>query len=418
MIAGNLPAPFDGRVWTQATTLCEAGYEVSVICPKGKGAEKSREVIGGIEIYRHSLPLAIKGAFAGPVECAWALFSVFWLAWKVLLARGFDIVHAGDPPGAVFLIGGFFKLFLSKQVVLDHHASSPELYEVRFGRKDVFHRLLVRLEWWTFRTADISLAANYSYERIVTRRGGMRPECVFVVRSGPKLDRLRIAAPQPELRGGRVFLIGTAGVIDDQAGIDGLLRSAAHIVHALERRDVHFGIVGDGPALDEMRQLAVRLGVEAYVTFTGRVGDDALLAMLNTADVCVNPARANVANDQSALANIMDYMALKKPIVQFDLTEGRFSARDASLYAGQNDPVDFAERILELLADRDRRARMGIYGYKRVRDELAWYHEAPKLLAAYSALERLRFKLPVPEPEHLRAPTTRSQIARPIRAAE
>ena len=68
--------------------------------------------------------------------------------------------------------------------------------------------------------------------------------------------------------------------------------------------------------------------------------------MLNTADVCVNPDVANDMNDKSTMNKIMEYMALGKPIVQFDLTEGRFSAQEASLYARANDPVDFANRIV------------------------------------------------------------------------
>lgn len=416
MIVENLPVPFDRRVWSEATTLRDAGYEVSVICPKGKDAEKSREVIGGIHIYRHPLPLEARGALAYPLEYIWALVCEFWLALRVLLTRGFDIIHACNPPDTIFLIGGFFKLFMGKQFVFDHHDINPELYEAKFGRRDFFYRLLVRLERWTFRTADISIATNHSYEQIAIGRGGMPPERVFVVRSGPKLERLKITPPRPELKRGRQFLVGYVGVIGQQEGIDILLRAVSHIVHALERRDVHFGIVGGGPALADMRHLAERLGVSPYVTFTGRVADDTLLAMLNTADVCVNPDRANVMNDKSTMNKIMEYMALKKPIVQFDLTEGRFSARDASLYAEKNDPVDFAERILELLADPERRARMGAYGHRRVREELSWEYEAPKLLAAYAALERLRLKLPLPAREE--APQRSREIVRPIRAAE
>jgi glycosyltransferase involved in cell wall biosynthesis len=418
MIVENLPVPFDRRVWSEATTLRDAGYEVSVICPKGKGAEASREVIGGIHVYRHPLPFEAKGALGYPLEYATALFFEFCLAWRVLLTRGFDIIHACNPPDTIFLIAGFFKLFLRKQFVFDHHDINPELYEAKFDRQDFFYRLLVRLERWTFRAADISLATNHSYESIALRRGGMPPERVFVVRSGPRLERLKILPPRPELKMGRAFLVGYVGVIGQQEGIDILLRSVAHVVHALERKDVHFGIVGGGPALDEMKQLAVRLGVADHVTFTGRVGDEELLAMLNTADVCVNPDRANVMNDKSTMNKIMEYMALKKPIVQFDLTEGRFSARDASLYAERNDPVDFAERILELLDDPQRRARMGGYGYRRVRDELSWEYEAPKLLAAYAALERLRLKLPLPDPHLAGQPGAEAERPRPMRAAE
>src|SRR5690606_39578693 len=83
---------------------------------------------------------------------------------------------------------------------------------------------------------------------------------------------------------------------------------------------------------------------------------------------------------------IMEYMALGKPIVQYDLREGRFSAREASLYAACTDPADFGDKIAELMDDPERRAAMGAAGRQRVRDELAWSHEAPKLLKAYEAL--------------------------------
>jgi glycosyltransferase involved in cell wall biosynthesis len=82
----------------------------------------------------------------------------------------------------------------------------------------------------------------------------------------------------------------------------------------------------------------------------------------------------------------MEYMALGKPIVQFDLAEGRFSAREASLYARRNDPADFASKILELIQDGEKREAMGAFGRRRVMEELEWRYEAPKLLAAYQAL--------------------------------
>ncbi len=129
-----------------------------------------------------------------------------------------------------------------------------------------------------------------------------------------------------------------------------------------------------------------KLGVADFVTFTGRVPDGELLAMLNTADVCVNPDIANDMNDKSTMNKIMEYMALGKPIVQFDLTEGRYSAQQASLYARKNDAVDFAEKIVELLDDPARRAEMGKFGRSRVTNELEWRYEVTKLLAAYDAL--------------------------------
>jgi len=175
------------------------------------------------------------------------------------------------------------------------------------------------------------------------------------------------------------------GVMGKQEGIDYLLRAAAYIVHKLGRRDVHFGLVGGGTSLAEMQAYAKELGIADYVTFTGRVPDQQLLDMLNTADVCVNPDVANEMNDKSTMNKIMEYMALGKPIVQFDLAEGRFSAQEASLYAKNNDEVDMAERIVELLDDPEKRQRMGEFGRNRVINELEWKFEVPKLLAAYEA---------------------------------
>ncbi len=385
IIVENLPSPFDRRVWQEATTLREAGYEVSIICPTGKGYEKKHEIIDGVHIYRHNLPLEAEGALGYLMEYSAALFWEFVLAWRVLLTRGFDAIHACNPPDNIFLVGGFFKLF-GKKFLFDHHDINPELYEAKFGRRDFFYRVMLAWERWTFRTADVSIATNESYKRIAIERGKMSEDRVFVVRSGPKLDRLKIMPPVEALKKGRRYLVGYVGVMGRQEGIDYLLRAARHIVYDLGREDVHFGLVGGGTSLEEMKAYADELGLQDYVSFTGRVPDQEMLEMLNTADVCVNPDVANEMNDKSTMNKIMEYMALGKPIVQFDLTEGRFSAREASLYANNNDAEDMARKIVSLLDDDDARARMGEYGRKRVEEALAWEHEIPKLLSAYDLL--------------------------------
>jgi len=386
IIVENLPCPFDRRVWQEARTLAAAGYVVSIICPKGRGYERGCEEIEGIAIYRHPL-FEASGALGYALEYLLALLAEFSLSLRVLATRGFDVIHACNPPDTIFLIGGFYKL-LGKKFLFDHHDINPELYEAKFGRRDLFHRLLCTLERWTFRTADVAIATNESYRRIAIERGAMSPERVFVVRSGPDLRRLKIVAPQPALKRGRPFLVGYVGVMGHQEGIDLLLQAVRHIVHVRGRHDVHFGLVGGGTELPALRTLARELDIADYVTFTGRVPDEELLAMLNTADVCVNPDRANDMNDKSTMNKVMEYMALGKPIVQFDLTEGRVSAQEASLYARRNDVVDFAGQILALLDDEPRRRAMGRLGRERVLSQLGWEHEAPRLLAAYEHLFR------------------------------
>ena len=372
-------------MWQEAGALRDAGYGVSIICPTGKGCEKKFESIEGIDIWRYDLPNEAEGALGYLIEYSAALAFTFFLSLKVLFRKGFDVIHACNPPDLFFLIGGFYKLF-GKKFLFDHHDANPELYEAKFGKRNFFYKLLCLFEKLTFRTADVSIATNESYRRIALTRGGMDPDKVFVVRSGPSLERMQIVPPVPSFKKGRRHLVGYVGVMGKQEGIDLLLQAVSHIVK--QRQDVHFGLVGGGTSLEEMKALARELGVAQYVTFTGRVPDAELLAMLNTADVCVNPDVANEMNDISTMNKIMEYMALGKPIVQFDLTEGRHSAQDASLYARRNDPQDLARKIVELLDDPARRLAMGEYGRRRVLDALEWRHEAPRLLAAYQALWR------------------------------
>lgn len=386
IIVQNLPLPFDRRVWQEANALVQNGYIVSVICPKGKGYEASYECLNGIHIYRHPLPYEAKGALGYIFEYSNSLFWEFVLTWKVLFTHGFDVLHACNPPDNIFLIGGFFKLFFRKKFLFDHHDINPELYEAKFKKRDFFYKVMIWWERMTFWLADVSIATNESYKKIAITRGKMNADKVFVVRSGPSLDRLKILPPMESQKHGKKYLIGYVGVMGQQEGIQYLIEAARHIVYDLKRSDVHFTLVGGGPALEELQQLAVTLEVSDYITFTGRAPDRVLLEVLNTADVCVNPDEVNPMNDKSTMNKIMEYMALGKPIVQFDVTEGRFSAGDASLYAKANDSIDMAEKIVYLLDNPAVCAEMGKKGRERVENVLAWPYEVPKLLAAYDAV--------------------------------
>jgi glycosyltransferase involved in cell wall biosynthesis len=386
ILVENLPSPFDRRVWQEATTLHAGGYEVSIICPTGKGCEKRYELIDGIHVYRYPLRLEASGPKGYLAEYTAALLWTSVLSVKVFFTRGFDVIHACNPPDLLFLVGAVYKVFLRRKFLFDHHDLSPELYEAKFGRRDFFYKLLRIVEYLSFKTADIAIATNESYKRVAIERGDMDERNVYVVRSGPDLDKWRMMPPRAEHKYGRTYLIGYVGVMGRQEGIHYLLHAARFIVSDMRRTDVHFTLIGGGPMLDEMRALSHKLGIAGHVTFTGRIPDAELLEILNSADVCINPDAANAMNDNSTMNKIMEYMALGKPIVQFDLREGRFSARDASLYTRRNDAIGLARGILTLLADPAMRKRMGKCGRRRVETELEWRYEAPKLLAAYDAV--------------------------------
>jgi glycosyltransferase involved in cell wall biosynthesis len=384
IIVENLPLPFDRRVWQESRALTAAGALVSIICPTGKGFEARYEELEGVHIYRHPLPEEGAGPIGYLKEYSAALFWEFVLACKVLGERGFDAIHACNPPDLIFLVALPFKL-LGKRFLFDHHDINPELYEAKFGRRGLFWRLMVLFERLTFGFADISVATNESYRKIAIERGRMKPEDTFVVRSGPDLTRVEPVPPEPRWRNGRRFMVGYVGVMGDQEGIDLLLGAAKALVDR-GREDVQFCLVGGGPSLQQLKTLCAKMGLDPYVTFTGRAPDRDLWEILSTADVCVNPDRVNAMNDKSTMNKILEYMAMSKPIVQFDVTEGRFSAGEASLYAKANDPADMADKIEALLGSPEERARMGAFGRRRLEADLSWSRQAPVLIQAYQRL--------------------------------
>ena len=269
-----------------------------------------------------------------------ALFWEFLLSLKVWRRHGFDVIHACNPPDLIFLIGLFYKIFAGKRFVFDHHDANPEFYEAKFGRRDFLWRFLRIAEKLTFKVADISIATNEFFRRIAIERGGMRPERVFVVRSGPNLDRVRSLSPDPAWRRGRRFLVGYVGVISRSEGLDLLLSSIEYIVHTPRSTDIQFVVAGSGPELEAVKQMSED---DEFSETTSRLLGES--TMPNSSRSCrrqmfaVNPDRVTAMNDISTMNKIMEYMALGKPIVQFDVKEGRVSAHRASLYAKANDPV-------------------------------------------------------------------------------
>ncbi len=382
IIVENLPVPFDSRVWKEASSLHNAGYEVTVLCPRGKGYTKSYEVLDNIRVYRHPVPPEGNSTFSYVWEYGWALFWEFLYTWWIFLRHGFHVIQGCNPPDDIFLVALPFKLFGVKYV-FDHHDANPELYFSKYEREDFFYRAQVWLERFTYRFADVVIATNASYKELAITRGRLAPEDVFIVRNGPDLKTFKPVPPVPTLRYGKRFLVGYVGTMSIQEGLDILLDVALHI-KKLGRNDVHFTCVGGGPGLVGLRQMVKDKNLEDIVNFTGRIPDKDLLEVLSTADVCVNPDKPCQMNDISTMIKVMEYMALGKPIVQFDLKEGRFSAGEASLYSDNSNQVaDFATKILWLLDNDEARKKMGEFGRKRVEQQLAWEYSVDSLHRAY-----------------------------------
>jgi glycosyltransferase involved in cell wall biosynthesis len=385
----NLSVPFNRRVWNEARTLARAGYEVDVVCPRGEGRDLEPYVeLEGVRIHRFPVRFAVGGVRDYAREYSVALWHMLWLSLRLQKRRRFDVVHATNPPDILFLIALPLKLW-GTRFIFDHHDLVPELFRSRFPNRGTFlYRVSLILERLTLGAADAVIATNESYRRVAIDRGRKDPARVHVVRNGPDLSHLVPVEPDPTLKRGKPYLACYLGVMGFQDGVDYAIRALAHLRRTLGRTDVHATFIGAGDAFETSVALVRELRLDDMVEFTGRIPDADVHRYLSTADVCLAPDPRSPLNDVSTMAKIMEYMAMERPIVSFDLAETRVSAGDAALYAAANDEEEFARLIDELLNDPERRARMGANGRKRVEEALSWQVSAGKLLGVYERLLR------------------------------
>lgn len=382
IIVENLPVPFDRRVWQEARALSDAGWQVSVICPRNDQYPAAFETIDGIDIHRHPLPLEASGRWAFLIEYGTALFHQARLLFRIWRTRGFDVIQACNPPDLIFLVAAPYKL-LGKRYVFDHHDVCPELFEAKFGRRGVFHRLLRVAERLTFATADMVVSANETYRQLAIERGRVHPDDVVTVYSVPDRNRIRRVAPNPDLRAGAPVVLGYIGIIADQDGVDHMIRCVRHLAVEHGHPEIRAIVVGDGPALASVKVLAEDLGVADRIAFTGYLRGDALLSAMSSFDIGIIPDPVNPYNDKISMNKVFEYSALGIPSVAYPLSETRRLLGSAGLYARDATPEGLARACLPLIEDEALRREMGHRALALADAAFSWDREAEKLVRAY-----------------------------------
>lgn len=386
IVVQNLPVPFDRRVWLECQALAAAGYEVSVVCPKGTGDPAYAE-LDGVHLYKYRAFPAITSQLAFFAEYAWSILATFVLLIRAWRRRPFGAVQVCNPPDVLWPAVLPFRLLFGVRMVFDQHDLCPELYRSRFLQpNDLLQRALLLAEKLTYRLSAHVIATNESYRTVATGRGGKRAGNVTVVRTGPDPERMRRGEPEPQLRRGHRYLLVYIGVMGPQDGVDMALRALDHIVRQRGRTDVALTLIGDGDAAPALRELAAELDLGEHVEFTGRAPDDLVGRLMSTADVGLSPDPKNALNDVSTMNKTMEYMAYELPVVAFDLVETRVSAQDAALYAAAGRVDQYGDLVLELLDDELRRKQMAVVGRRRVEDVLAWRHQIAPYLSVYDRL--------------------------------
>ena len=383
IIVQNLPVPFDRRVWLECQALVASGYQVAVVCPKGKG-DPAIQVVDSVELYKYR-PYASGGSKLSFVtEYAYSFLQTARLTLKARRSGRFAVIQACNPPDIFWPIAKALRMLDRTRFVFDHHDLCPELFESRFpGGPRLPYKALRALERRTHRTADHVISTNNSYKEIAVTRSGKSASDVTVVRTGPDPQRLKRGQAHPELRRGRAYLAAYIGVMGPQDGVDIVMRAADVVVHEFHRVDIAFTLIGSGDCFDELVALRDKLELTGHVEFTGRAPDELVADILSTADLGLSPDPKNPLNDLSTMNKTMEYMAFELPVVAFDLRETRVSGGDAAVYVEPNDVHDYAAAIVSLMDDEPRRALLGKRGRARVEQELAWSHQERAYLDVY-----------------------------------
>jgi glycosyltransferase involved in cell wall biosynthesis len=399
IIVQNLPVPLDRRVWLECQALVAAGYRVSVICPKGPG-DPVFEEIDGARIHKYRPAPPARGLVGYLWEFCYCWLRTAWLGAQIWAAEPFDVLQACNPPDTYWALALLYRTPFRRgrtaKFVYDQHDLNPEVFRSRFGEPaGAAQRMQLRILYWlercTYRVADHVIATNQSYRNIAINRGGRRPESVTVVRSGPDTRKMRPVHDLPELRRGRSHLLVYLGVMGPQDGVDVALRALKVLITEHGRTDLHLAVLGFGDCYEELVSLTGRLGLEEYVTFTGRADARMIAEYLSTAAVGLSPDPLNPLNDVSTMNKTMEYLSFALPVVTFDLAEARVSAGDAAIYVDPSGTLDdavrrFAEAITELIDDPNRRMRMAVGGRRRAESVLDWQPQRAAYIAVFDRL--------------------------------
>jgi glycosyltransferase involved in cell wall biosynthesis len=387
LLVENLPVPLDRRVWQEARALHGAGWDVTVISPRGAGdMGRMRDRVDGIWLLRYPQRPA-RGLAGYLFEYGPSMLFTAALALYARTRGPFDVVHGCNPPDLFWLFG----LVARRQggvFVFDQHDVGPELASTKWGRHGPRAAFLGRLTRWleaqSYRTASLVLAPNDSYRDIALQRGGVPSDRVLVVRNAPDVARYRALAAGIEPDPHRV---GYVGVMGSQDGLDVLLDAWALVTAEADMADAVLELVGDGEARPALETQADDLGLTGRVRFHGYQRAESFVPTLARCAVGVSPDPPTPFNDVSTMVKVVDYLAMGRGIVAFDLAETRRVAGDAVVAATTPTARGFADALLSVMRHPAEGRALGAAGTHRITEiQLDWSHSAAVLVEGYARL--------------------------------
>ena len=371
IILENDAAGTSHRVRKQINTLLDNGYPVGVITRRHARNEQFRKR-PGVRLLEYPPPVETNGQLGYLIEYGYSFFTAAFLSFRVLLSDGIEVVQFCQPPDIYFPLAWVLKK-LGVRVLIDQRDLLPELYVARFGQiRPALISALRACERLSHRSAELIICTNeYQRDRVLST-SGLPDSHVSIVRNGPVLAQVAAAQSDESLKRGSPYLCCWVGAIGRQDRVDLLVRSIDHIVHEMGRKDCQFTIIGPGECLASMRALTHRLRLDEWVHFTGDLPPEEVFQYLATADLGLD---ASLQSDVSPV-KLFEYMASGLPVVAFDLPQTRALSEGAAVLAEPGDIVAHARAVDNLLSSPQRRWELGRAGQGKVREKLAWDHQA------------------------------------------
>jgi len=382
MVVHNHYPRGETRVQREAEALVRHGYEVDLLCLRGK-TEIATEVCNGVRVIR--LPVRYRNY--GWVGGKFLEYLRFLLLAMVKLAQ----LHLQRPYGTVqlhnlpdFLVFAAWVPRLSGAgVILDLHDLMPEFYRARFtgDGNSLPVRLLYLQEKLACRFADHVITVSEHWRRDLIERGVPAHKCSVVmnVADDNVFRPLRDGRPRwPDDSDLRMIYHGT---LVDRYGLDVAIRAVDQVRD--DCPNIHLTILGRGSHVPTLARLIQELDLGQHVVLREEIRPvEELPAIIGAADIGIVPYRDDVFTDALLPTKLMEYAALGLPAIAARTTaiEACFSGTMVEFFE-PGDVDDLARCIRLLYNDSERLAELR-EGSEKFNQRYSW----PRISAEYVAL--------------------------------
>ena len=311
ILVANLPAERDRRVIRESLSLEAAGYDVTVIAPRGDVSLKTLPGSRSVRLKPYPIIVSGGGVLSFAAEFVWSFTCVaIRLLGEVLSGRA-HAVQVCNPPDVYWPLALLLRA-LGRPWVFDHHDLCPEIYVTRTGGSPnpLVLRMLVACEWLTLRTATAVIATNESFRENALGRG-VRPEKLTVVRNGPSTDE--VEPETPTTPAGQADLIVYLGVLGPQDNVEGAVLAAEDLARRRGRGGWRMVIAGDGECMPALTKLVAERGLGDVVEFTGWLGAAEVDALLRSATIAIQPDLPTRMNHLSTMAKSVELLKSMLP---------------------------------------------------------------------------------------------------------